>query len=438
MVEREQWKSRFGFLMASMGSAVGLGNVWMFSYRCGKYGGAAFLVPYFIILFLVGIVGLTVEWTLGRQQKAGPIDAFASAGLPGGKYLGWIPIINVFLIFSFYAVIEGWCLKYMLMSFTGEIMGIDAAGFFGTFIGSYEPLLWLALGILATITVSSFGVRSGIERTCKFMMPMLVILLIVLMVRSLTLGGNAMEGVAFLTQPDFSKVTWDVWLNALGQVLFSLSLVGSVMVVYGSYLKRTEDIPVNATITALGNTVISLMCGFVIFPAVFAFGMSPAEGPPLAFITLTCIFQQMPAGGLFASMFFSLLFIAALSSDVSMLESIAEVGVYHFKMGRKKVVALLGCLAFLVAVPCALHGWFLDLMTSVVTTMVLAPIGAVLAAIALVWFGGAGRALKEINAGAKIRVGVWWTTYVKYAYPVIVAIIFVAGFLSYFGIIKVL
>jgi Na+-dependent transporters of the SNF family len=185
--ERERWGSKFGFIMAAMGSAVGLGNIWMFSYRCGRCGGAAFLIPYLIILFLVGIIGLMVEWTLGRKNKAGVLDSLINCGFPGGKYLGWIPIINVFLIFSFYAVIEGWCMKYMVMSLSGELMAIDPGPYFGNFVSSYEPLIWLAIGIIATVTINSFGVRKGIERTCKFMMPLLLVLVVILMIRSLTL-----------------------------------------------------------------------------------------------------------------------------------------------------------------------------------------------------------------------------------------------------------
>jgi NSS family neurotransmitter:Na+ symporter len=432
---REKWGSKFGFIMAAMGSAVGLGNIWMFSYRCGECGGAAFLIPYLIILFLVGIIGLMVEWTLGRKNKAGVLDSLINCGFPGGKYLGWIPIINVFLIFSFYAVIEGWCMKYMVISLSGELMTIDPGPYFGNFVSSYEPLIWLAVGIIATVTINSFGVRKGIERACKFMMPLLLVLLVILMIRSLTLPG-AGAGIAFFTKPDLSKITWDVWLNAVGQIFFSLSLVGSTMVVYGSYLRPKDDIPGSALIVALGNTAIALMCGFVIFPAVFSFGLDPASGPPLAFITLSSIFQQMVGGRFFAFLFFLLLFIAALSSDVSMMEPVTEVFVSHFKLGRKGVTLLLGFLAFLVGIPCALSGWFLDLLASVVTTMILAPIGGIIVAVALAWFVGVKHAREEVNEGASIKMGRWWEPYVKYIYPTIILVILILGILSHFGIFE--
>ena len=434
--EREKWGSKFGFIMAAMGSAVGLGNIWMFSYRCGRCGGAAFLIPYLIILFLVGIIGLMVEWTLGRKNKAGVLDSLINCKFPGGKYLGWIPIINVFLIFSFYAVIEGWCIKYMVMSLSGEIMAIDPASYFGNFVSSYEPLIWLAIGMIATVTINSFGVKRGIERACKFMMPLLIVLIIILMVKSLSLPG-AEAGIAFFTKPDLSKIrSWDVWLNAVGQIFFSLSLVGSTMVVYGSYLRSKDDIPGSALIVALGNTAIALMCGFVIFPAVFSFGLDPASGPSLAFITLSSIFQQMAGGQFFAFLFFLLLFIAALSSDVSMMEPVTDVFVSHTKLGRKKVTILLGFLAFLVAIPCALHGWFLDLLASVVTTMILAPIGGIIVAVALAWFVGVKHARKEVNEGASIKMGKWWEPYVMYIYPAIILVILILGILSYFGIFE--
>ena len=435
---RELWSSRYGFLMAVIGSAVGLGNVWMFPYRCARCGGAAFLIPYFIILLFVGIVGLTVEWAIGRSQRAGPIDAFIKSGMPGGKYLGWIPIINVFLIFSFYAVIEGWCIKYMVISFSGAIMDIDPGSYFGEFTSSYEPLIWLALGIGATITINSFGVRKGIERSCRLFVPILIGLIAILMIWSLSLPG-AREGIEFFTKPDFSKLTWDVWLNAMGQVFFSLSLVGSCMMVYGSYMRSDGDIPGGAIITAVGNTAISIMFGLMIFPAIFALSQNPAEliqgGPPLAFIALTQIFGEMPGGQIFASAFFTLLFIAALSSDVSMLEPVTDVCIDRFGMGRRKAVVLLGLLAFLVAIPCALLPWFLDFVASTLTTMILAPIGGILAAIALGWFIGVKRARKEVETGSRIRVPLWGS-YVKYIYPVIIGVIFVLGLLSIFGIFE--
>ncbi|EIM72307.1 sodium:neurotransmitter symporter [Nitratireductor aquibiodomus RA22] len=309
-----------GFILAAAGSAVGLGNVWRFPYVTGENGGGAFLLIYLGIVFSIGVSVLVAELIIGRSTQLDPAGAFRK--LAGGAWpiVGYMSILTAFVILSFYCVIAGWTVAYMIKSITGSVLTAnpeEIGGVFDAFITDpLEPVLYTALFIGLTVFVALGGVASGIERAARILMPALFVILLVLVARSVTLDG-AVEGIAFFLEPDFSKVTWETLLAALGQAFFSLSLGMGAMITYGSYMQRHDDIAGSALAVTVLDALVAVLSGLVILPAVFAFGAAPTAGPGLTFITLPSIFAQMPFGFLFAALFFFLLAIAALTSAVA-------------------------------------------------------------------------------------------------------------------------
>jgi len=309
--KREQWGSRIGFIVAAAGSAIGLGNIWRFPTVTGQNGGGAFVLLYLVLVFLVGIPVLMVELSLGRKAQRNPVGAFKTLA-PGTlwKWVGAMGVAAGFIILSFYSVIAGWSVAYIFKFLLGAFTGLSPAGIAQEFNALVThpviPLLWHGLFMLLTAGIVVLGVAWGIERWNKILMPMLLVLLIVLVVRSVTLDG-ARKGVYWLLRPDFSQLSFASVLTALGQVFFSLSLGMGAMITYGSYLGARENIPGSAVYIALADLAVALLAGLVIIPAVFAFGLNPETGPPLIFLTLPAVFQRMPLGGLFGAMFFFLL-----------------------------------------------------------------------------------------------------------------------------------
>jgi NSS family neurotransmitter:Na+ symporter len=420
---RETWGSRVGFVAAAVGSAVGLGNIWMFPWRAGTLGGAAFLIPYLILLFAIGVIALTVEWTLGRSTKGGPIVAFQKAGLPGGKYLGLLVNIVMVMIFAFYSLVLGWILRYFIAALTGELLKTHPGAFFEGLAFSKEAMIWQFVVIMLTVAIVALGVQKGIEKANKIMMPALFALLIILAVRSVTLP-NAYEGLKFYLLPDISKaLAPKTWMIALSQMFFSLSVLGNTMVVYGSYLKEKDDIPLSAVATAFGDTAVAVTAGFLIFPAVFAFGLEPGAGPGLVFVTLPMVFQKMSGGTFFATLFFLLLLFAGLSSTVSMLEVYVDSAITKLNMDRKKAAILLGLLTFIIGAPSALSPYYFESILINISTVYIGPLGALIAALALIKFG-IEKAYEEVKKGALFEVPTFWKPWVKYVYPAVIVLIY--------------
>ena len=423
---RETWGSRVGFVAAAIGSAVGLGNIWMFPMRAGLYGGAAFLLPYLVLLFAVGVVGLTVEWTLGRATKGGPIEAFAKT-LPGGKYLGILVNGIMVMIFAFYSLVLGWILRYFITSLTGELTRVNPGAFFDSLAFSKEAILWQFIMIAITVAIVAMGVQKGIERANKVMMPALFVLLVILTIRSVTLP-NAYEGLKFYLLPNWSKVmSGKTWMIALSQMFFSLSVLGTTMVVYGSYLKEEDDIPLSAVATAFGDTAVAVTAGFLIFPAVFSFGLEPTAGPGLVFVTLPMVFQKMPGGMFFGALFFLLLIFAGLSSTVSMLEVYVDSAITKLEMSRRNASILLGLLTFLVGAPSAVNPSYFNWLINI-STVYIGPLGALIAALALIKLG-VDKAYEELKKGALIEMPELWKPWVKFLYPIVIAVIYISQFL---------
>jgi len=442
MMKREHWGSRLGFILAAAGSAVGLGNIWKFPYMAGENGGGAFLVIYLALVFTIGISVMLAEFVIGRMSEKNAIGAFAK--LKGGLWpiVGLFGVAAAFMILSFYSVVAGWTLSYMIKAVTGALAIEDPAALgdiFGGFISdTTSPLIFHAIFMSLTIFVVLSGVGAGIERASKILMPALFALLIVLIVRSVTLPGG-IEGVAFLLSPDFSKVTWATVSDALSQAFFSLSLGMGAMITYGSYLAKKENLPGSAGWVTLLDSAVAVLAGLLVLPAVFAFGFDPSAGPGLTFITLPAVFAQMPFGSFFAFLFFLLLAIAALTSAVSILEVVVAYFVDDRGINRKTAAVVLGFVIFLLGIPSSLSMgvmadveivWgknFFDLMDFVSSSLLL-PIGGLLISLFVGWIVW-GKAQEEIAAHNGI-VPVWigaWGLIVKFVAPLAIAFILLKG-----------
>lgn len=342
--ERDSFGSRFGVLVALAGSAIGLGNLWRFPYLVGNNGGAAFIIMYVVFVVFLCLPIMVSEFVIGRRTQAnvfGGINRLAPKS--AWSLIGILSVAAVIFIMAFYFVVGGWTIEYILKSFSASFFASDntaLASFFGEFISSpITPAIMMLvfLGLTALIVVA--GIKDGIEKYSKIMMPVLFLLIIILCVRSLTLPG-ASEGLKFLFSPDFSKLRPDSILAALGQAFFSLSLGMGCMITYGSYIAKKENLIKTSFITAGADTLFAILAGIAIMPAVFAFGMPPAQGPGLVFIILPQIFAQMPFGNIFSIAFFVILFVAAITSAISMLEVVVAYFMEELKMTRRSAVVL--------------------------------------------------------------------------------------------------
>lgn len=342
MNNRGSFTSRFGVIAAVCGSVIGLGNIWRFPYVAGENGGAAFILIYIACSCLISIPLMLSEFSLGRSTQCNTKRAFQklAPGTPW-KYVGYMGIFCAFVLLSFYCVIAGWALEFIKESIGNEFAGKTAAEIqtnFNTFIDSgWRPILWMGIFMFATAFIVWSGIEKGIERFTKIFMPLFILLLATLAVNSLMLPG-AREGVTFLLRPDFSKITAGTLLQAMGQSFFSMSLGLGCMLTYGSYIRKDENLPRIGGFVAISDVTVAILSGIAIFPAVFSFGISPTSGPELVFLTLPNIFAQMPGGYYIAIAFFTLLFLAAITSSISMFEVIAAYLTEELHISRPKAV----------------------------------------------------------------------------------------------------
>lgn len=347
---RGQWGSKFGFIMAAAGSAVGLGNIWRFPFITGQNGGGAFVLVYLLCVVLIGVPLLFTEMGFGRMTKKGTIGAFKDTGAnPLFMGLGAILALCVsFFVLSYYGNIAGWTIGYIFKSVSGD------TGSFQEFASNpMNTIPLMGLFTLVTIFIVKGGISGGIEKAAKVLMPMLFLLIAVVAIRSLTLEG-AMKGVDFYLNPDFSKISANTFLVALGQAFFSMSIGWGIMITYGSYLPKQTSIISSGLWVGLMDAGVALLAGFMIFPAVFAFGKDPAAGPTLVFQVLPEIFNSMPGGAIIGAFFFLLLTVAALTSSISMLEVPASYFMDEKKWSRNKSAWVVGILLFIVGIPSAL------------------------------------------------------------------------------------
>ncbi len=432
---RGTWSSRFGFLMAAVGSAVGLGNLWKFPYLAGENGGGAFVAVYIFLVILLGFTLVLAEMSIGRKANKDAYGAYAKIK-KGFGFIGGLGIVSGFLILSYYSVVGGWVLKYIVSSFTG--VGSDKAMFFNEFVTSpLEPIIYhlIFMGLTALIVIR--GISGGIEKASKLLMPVLFGILMIIVIRSVTLEG-ALDGIKYFILPDFSEITLKVVVAALGQVFFSLSLGMGIMVTYGSYLNKSEDLENDAFIIPALDSLVAIMAGFAILPAVFAFGFAPEQGPGLIFITLPAVFESMPLGMIFSALFFLLVLFAALSSSISLMEVTVAFGIDQFKWSRKFATIFFTSLMFIIGIGASLsmglwQGFLIpwidggrytifDLL-DVITSYYLLPLGGLLSAIFVGYIWGTKEAVKEIKQGSRFRFEKVWIILIKYIVPVMVLII---------------
>ncbi|MFO7569386.1 MAG: sodium-dependent transporter [Smithellaceae bacterium] len=439
---REHWATRAGFILAAAGSAIGLGNIWRFPYMTGEYGGAAFIVLYLIAIVLLGYPLIVNEMILGRATQRDPVGAFKALAPDTPWWLvGALSVFTGFIILSYYAVVAGWSLAYVYKVVVAtSAPEINHADVFTRHITSvWEPIVWQALFMILTVSIIAAGVVKGIQRWVTILMPILFVLLIALIIRSVTLPG-AGEGLSYYLKPDFSAVTGRTLLGAISQAFFSLSLGMGALITYGSYLNHQDEIPGNAAYVVGLDSAVALLAGLALFPAIFALGFEPGAGPGLVFITLPAVFAKMPLGAIFGVLFFFLLGIAALTSAISLLEVVTAWLIDEKGWHRRKAAIWMGVIIFIVGLPATLgYSVFKDftfpgLGTDLLDTYdwfansIFLPLGGLLAAIFSGYVWGIKNALHEANTGRKnFTLGKGWALLIRYVVPALIIIIMAVG-----------
>ncbi|SIT92096.1 sodium-dependent transporter [Edaphobacillus lindanitolerans] len=438
MTNRDQWTSKLGFILAAAGSAIGLGAIWKFPYMAGMNGGSVFIFLFIISTILIGLPVLIAEFIIGRRGQADAVTAMRKLA-PGTAWpiVGKLGFVLSIIILSFYSVVGGWILSYLVRSsvfLAGGGMPDDFGMLFDQVIADpKEAVLAQAVFMLLTVLIVSGGVKGGIERASKWMMPLLFVSFIILAVRSLTLPG-AMEGIRFMFVPDFSYLNGHTALLALGQAFFSLSVGIGGMITYASYLPKDENLTKSAwSVTGL-NILISILAGLVIFPAVFALGGSPADGPGLIFVVLPAIFTNIPFGGWFMLLFFVLMLFATLTSSISMLEITVSIGIRNKYDRRKRAAWVYGLIIFIVGIPSALSFGLMadvklfglsmfDLADTIVSKFGM-PIGAFLISL----FAGfvLSKTVTDEELGGPSAASAAWRLLVRWFCPAAILVIFVS------------
>ncbi|MGB5302985.1 MAG: sodium-dependent transporter [Gemmatimonadota bacterium] len=442
---RDTWGSKAAFVLAAAGSAVGLGNIWGFPTVAGQNGGAAFLLIYLAAVALIGAPVMLAELIVGRRTQRNPVGAFKALA-PHSMWVvvGGLGVLTGIIILSFYSVIAGWTLSYIFKTIAGTFQpGVDTEAIYNELAGSAVPAIsWHLLFIIITIYVVLGGVRDGIERWTKVLMPVLFALLVLLAIRAVTLSG-AEAGLAFYLKPDFSKVTGAVVLSAIGQAFFSLSLGMGAMITYGSYVSKRDDLVSSAAWVTFADTTIAILAGLIIFPTLFHAGLEPgAGGPGMVFVVLTSLLSSIPpapyGGVIFGTGFFMLLGIAALTSSVSLLEVVTSWAVDERGMSRRKAAISLGLVAFVIGIPSALANgavsWltnlpgigmdFLSFMFMLFGQYSLV-IGALLISLFVGWVWGVKAAGQEVRENdGEFPLGRTWGFLIRFVAPsAIVAIL---------------
>lgn len=428
MNKNGNFKSTVGFVLACVGSAVGMGNIWMFPYRLGQYGGAAFLIPYLIFIALFGLVGLSAEFALGRMAKTGTLGAYAYCWKNKfGKYIGWLPLLGSLGIAIGYSVILGWVFRSIQGVLTNELLTNDIPAFFTNMTQSFSNVPCHFLVLFVTCLLLFTSATNAIEKVNKVLMPAFFILFIILAIR-VSLFNGAIEGYKFLFVPKWEYLlNKETWIMAMGQAFFSLSITGSGMIVYGAYLKDDVDIPKASMQTAIFDTIAAMLAALAIMPAVFSFGIDPISGPSLMFLTLPEVFKQMPLGNFFALFFFISVSFAGITSLINMLEAVCESWQNRFHISRKKAVLVCGIITFIISV-CIENGDIVGKWMDVVTIYII-PFAALLGAITIYYILGWKALKQELDKGRKKPVGPTFKFLGKYVYVFLAIIILILGIL---------
>ncbi|PNK61379.1 sodium-dependent transporter [Psychrobacter sp. FDAARGOS_221] len=445
-----QWSSRMGFILAAVGSAVGLGNIWKFPYMVGESGGAVFVLVYLLCIALIGFPILVAEWMIGRRGQKNPMDSYSAVAASEGKstswgFIGMVGILGAFIILSFYSVIGGWALNYMTKIAGGQFSGLDSdavEAVFNTMLASPSTLtIWHTVFMLITGIIVALGVTNGIERAAKVLIPLLGVLLLVIVGYNLMNGGFG-EAVTYLFSPDLTKLTGegssDIVLSALGHAFFTLSLGMGIMIAYGSYLGNDVSLLSMARTVVILDTVIALAAGLAIFPIIFSNGMDPAAGPGLIFVSLPIAFGSMSAGLVLGTLFFLLITFAALTSSISLIEPSIEFLEERTPMSRTMSVIVASIAIWLLGVAALLsfNVWsdvmimgnnifdFLDKLTS----KFMLPIAGLAATIFVGWVMNQDSVRSELGLSG----GSWtlWQIIAKFVAPIGVIIVFINTLLN--------
>ena len=444
--ERETWTSRLGFILAAAGSAVGLGNIWRFPYVVGQNGGALFLIIYLVAIFFIGYPVMVSEMAIGRKSNKNPVGAFKELAPDTPWWLaGALGVLTGFVILSYYSVVGGWSIAYTVQS--GTIAGFsevaDFEAFFGQIISSpLYVIAWHGVFMAICVSIIGAGVVKGIQKAVKILMPILFVILLMLVVRALTLDG-AGTGLEFYLAPNLGDIQLQSFTDAIAQAFFTLSLGMGAMITYGSYLSDDDNICDSAGFVLGLDTLIAILAGFAIFPAVFALGLDPSDSVGLTFETLPAVFAEMPMGGLFGFLFFLLLTIAAVTSAISLLEVVVSWMVDENGWARKKAASILGFLIFLVGIPVVLgfstwegigilemnifatYDWFAN--------DIFLPLGGLLTAVFAGHIWTAKKTTEEANkADGNISVGNIYGIMIKYVVPIAVGTIMVLNIVDKF------
>ncbi|MCK4579210.1 MAG: sodium-dependent transporter [Candidatus Marinimicrobia bacterium] len=414
---REHWGSRAGFILAAAGSAVGLGNIWKYPHMAGQHGGAAFTMVYLLCILVVGLPILLAELSIGRRTQLNPVGGFSLlSNNSNWKWVGFLGVASAFTILSFYSVVGGWTIKYTVLALTGSFGKFSATGAAGDFFDAFvknpvEPVFWHLVFMGLCVFIIDRGVKAGIERWSKVLMPVLLGILVLLVFRGVTLDG-AGAGLRFLFSPKWGDLDASGVVLALGHSFFTISLGMGTMITYGSYLRRESDLIQSALWIVALDTFIALMAGIAIFTAVFALGQNPAEGPGLIFVVLPSLFPHMPGGQFFAALFFFLLFVAALTSAISILEVVTAYFIDEKGWSRTRATNTFGAIIAFIGVLASLSNGnynvlspvtdltFMDLLDKASSKYML-PLGGMLTAVFVLTRWGVDHFRDEIKSGAK-------------------------------------
>lgn len=464
MEQRERFASRLGFLLISAGCAIGLGNVWRFPYITGEYGGAAFVLLYLVFLVILGLPVMIMEFAVGRASQKSCAKSFDKLEPAGTKWhwYKWLGFGGCYLLMMFYTTVGGWMLAYVVKMATGEFNGLSSEQVGGVFSGMLADPVgligWLLVVTLIGFFVCSLGLQKGVERVTKAMMACLFVIMAVLCVRSVTLEGGG-EGLAFYLIPDFSRLFagattaeqlatfGEAVYAAMGQAFFTLSLGISAMAIFGSYIGKDRRLTGEALSVGVLDTLVALMAGLIIFPACFAFGVNPGEGPSLVFVTLPSVFEQMWMGQLWGTLFFLFMSFAALSTIIAVFENLLSFSMDLWGWSRKKAVLVNGAAAIALSLPCALGfnvlsgatvpgiGDIQSLEDFIVSNNIL-PIGSLIYVLFCTSRRGWGwkNFIAEADTGKGIGFPKWTYLWVKFGIPVLIVVILIMGYIPKFQI----
>lgn len=449
-MDRERLGSRLGFILLSAGCAIGIGNVWKFPYMTGQYGGGAFVLIYLFFLAILGIPVMTMEFAMGRASQKSPVRLYQQLEPAGSKWNihGYIAMAGNYLLMMFYTTVAGWMLQYFVSTASGKFVGADAAQVADIFVGMLaDPVsmtVYMGIVVLLGFGVCSIGLKNGLERITKVMMLVLLAIMIVLAVNSILMDGGS-EGLKFYLLPDFSRMqeigVANVIVGAMNQAFFTLSLGIGAMAIFGSYIGKERALMGEAVNVAVLDTFVAIASGLIIFPACFAYGVQPDSGPQLIFITLPNIFNHIPLGRLWGSLFFVFMFFAALSTVLAVFENIISCNIDLFGWSRKKTCLINAVLMFVLSLPCVLGfnvlsgiqplgdgSTFMDLEDFIVSNLLL-PLGSLVFILFCVTRYGWGwnKFMAEANEGRGLKVANWMRGFMTFVLPIIVLAIFIIG-----------